>query len=218
MRRLSTAVVAFGLLALVATPVLAQGRGGFGRGGGAVMLLGNESVQQELKLDSGQSEKLRQLAQDLGQKMREQFSSLQDLQGDERRQKFEELSKKANEEVRTALKDTLKPEQLTRFEQIARQQMGIGAFADAAVVSALKLTDDQKTKLKDITQEIDQKRRDLFQDAQNGGDRQAVFQKMAELSKEGTEKATALLTADQKKSWEGLLGKPFEIVRQRPNN
>lgn len=217
MRRLSTAVVAFGLLALVSTPAWAQGRGGFG-GGGAVMLLANESVQQELKLDSGQAEKLRQLGQELGQKAREQFSSLQDLQGDERRQKMEELTKTLNEEVRAALKGTLKAEQITRFEQISRQQMGIRAFADSGVVSALKLTDDQKSKLKDIAQEIDQKRRDLFQDAQNGGDRQAMFQKMTALTKEGTEKATALLTADQKKSWEELLGKPFEVVRQRPNN
>lgn len=217
MRRLSTSFVALGLLALAATPAWAQGRGGFG-GGGSVFLLANESVQQELKLDSGQAEKLRQIAQDLGQKMREQFSSLQDLQGDERRQKMDELAKKANEEVKTALKDTLKPEQIKRFEQIARQQLGVRAFADSAVVSALKLTDDQQSKIKEVVQEIDQKRRDLFQDAQNGGDRQAVFQKLAELNQAGTEKATALLTADQKKSWEDLLGKPFEVVRQRPNN
>src|SRR5207302_8725149 len=53
-----------GIAALVVAPALAQqsqrGRGQFGRGGfggGPGMLIGNEGVQKELKLDSGQVEK-----------------------------------------------------------------------------------------------------------------------------------------------------------------
>ncbi len=65
MRTLSKTIVALGLVALLAGPVMAQqGRGGgrgFG-GGGLGMLLSNASVQQELKLDATQIEKAKEVA------------------------------------------------------------------------------------------------------------------------------------------------------------
>src|SRR3954465_6004994 len=65
MRTLSRTCVALGLVALLSGPALAQqGRGG-GRGmggGGHGLLLGNPSVQQELKLDAAQIEKAKELS------------------------------------------------------------------------------------------------------------------------------------------------------------
>ena len=66
MRAFLTATVGLGLVALLAGPAAAQGRGGFGMfgGGGFAMLLGNESVQKELKLDDKQVEKAKELGRE----------------------------------------------------------------------------------------------------------------------------------------------------------
>ncbi len=55
MRGCFKAALAFGLVAALAAPAMAQGRGGFGGMGmgGPVNLLGNPGVQKELKLDDG---------------------------------------------------------------------------------------------------------------------------------------------------------------------
>ena len=65
MRALLRGVVGLGLVALLSGPAFAQGgRGGFGMmgGGGIAMLIGNESVQKELKLDDTQVTKAKELA------------------------------------------------------------------------------------------------------------------------------------------------------------
>ena len=74
-------VVGLGLVALIAGPAAAQGRGGFGRGGGSLAeLLGNASVQKELKLDDPQTEKAKELAEKISEEMREKLQGLQDLE------------------------------------------------------------------------------------------------------------------------------------------
>ena len=47
-------------------------------------------------------------------------------------------------------------------------------------------------------------------------DADAAMKKRAEITKATTEKATALLTDDQKKAWKDLTGDPFEWPPRRP--
>jgi hypothetical protein len=87
MKSVYRALLGLGLVALLAGPAAAQGRGfgGFGFGGGNLaMLAANMSVQKELKLDDQQIEKSKELAQTNREKMRESFQSLQGLEGEER--------------------------------------------------------------------------------------------------------------------------------------
>ena len=71
----------------------------------------------------------------------------------------------------------------------------------------LKLTNEQKEKVKTINQEAGEKMRDLFQ----GGFSEETAKKMAELRKETMDKATGVLSDDQKKTWKEMTGKPFEF-------
>ena len=132
-----------------------QGRGGGrGFGGAAACLLGNASVQQELKLDAGQIEKAKDVAEKAREKMTAARESLQSLEGEERAKKQRELTKEINTETHKAVKEFLKPEQMKRLYQIVHQQQGAEAFTDEHVQKHLKLTDAQKSDIEAIVQDF----------------------------------------------------------------
>ncbi len=217
MRTFGKMILAFGAVALMAAPAWAQGqgRGGFGMGGG--MLLTNKGVQKELKVTDEQATKLGTLATELREKNQGRFQGLQDLSDDERRTKMQELQKTMQAELHKSLADILKPEQVKRFDEISLQQAGANAFSTPRVVEALKLTDDQKTKIQEINQATMESMRGLRDEFQN--DREGAMKKMAEVRKGASDKVTALLTDDQKKSWKDLTGDPYEVkFEPRPNN
>jgi Spy/CpxP family protein refolding chaperone len=220
MRTFGKMVLAMGLVALATAPAMAQqGRGGFGMfGGGGPMLLSNKGVQQELKVSDSQADKLDALAQELGQKQRSEFQKLQDVPQDERREKMQELTRNMNAELHKELGNILKPEQTKRFTQIQLQQSGVNAFATPRVQEELKLTDEQKSKIRDISQDVNESTREAFQASQD--DRAAAMQKIAGLRKQGMEKTLAVLTDEQKSTWKDMTGEPFEVKfeQRRPNN
>ena len=210
MRTFGKLMLGFGALALMAAPAWAQqGRGGFGMGGGA-MLLTNKSVQKELKVTDEQAPKLEAFANETREKNRERFQGLQDATPEERASKMRE----AQAEMHKGLDGILKPEQVKRFKQVELQVAGARAYAMPQVQEALKLTDDQKSKVREISQEAMEASRSAFSDA--GDDRAAAMKKVTEINKEANTKAAALLTEDQKKSWKELVGDPFDYTPEPP--
>jgi Spy/CpxP family protein refolding chaperone len=205
-------LLALSAAALLASPAFAQppggGRGMQMRGGGGIgMLLGNASVQEELKLDDKQKDKIKEFTA----KQREAQQGLRDLDQDERRAKMQELNKQAE----SFAKEVLTPEQNKRIKQIVIQTAGLRAFNMEDVAKELKLTDEQKEKIKTLNDDLQKDVRELFQ---GGGDPQENMQKMQSLNKEYMTKASDVLTADQKKQWTEMTGKPFTLRMQRPND
>ena len=202
-----------GLVALVASPAFAQGgRGGFGGGGGYAMLIGNEGVQKELKLDDTQVEKAKEFAEKAREKQTEIREKLQGLEGEERRTKMQEFQKEMNESAMKAFGEFLKPEQLTRLKQISYHQRGASAFADPEVAKKLSLTDAQKSEIQSIVQESQSQMAELRQQFQD--DREGAMKKIAEIRKETLEKAAAKLNDEQQKTWKELVGAPFTVTFQ----
>jgi hypothetical protein len=101
---------------------------------------------------------------------------------------------------------------MKRFKQIMLQQsvrmQGPAVFNDSEIQKSLKLTDEQKDKIKTINADLNKDREELFKDGQAGPE---TFQKMGAMSKEAMDKAAKILTADQKKTLDELKGEPFEI-------
>jgi hypothetical protein len=141
----------------------------------------------------------------------------------------EEDVAKIPDAVMAALAKSLSREQFARLTQIQLQQRGNRALTDAKVQKSLKITTEQKEQLDTIVKDADKARRELFgaggfgrgrRGGGGGGDNprgnfEEVRKKMADLDKETTKKIDEVLTADQKKKWKALLGKPFKLEQPR---
>jgi Spy/CpxP family protein refolding chaperone len=216
MRSLRTSLLALSAAALLASPAFSQppggGRGGMQMGGGGIgAILGNVSVQEELKLDDKQKEKAKEFAAKMQEKMQELRGSFQGLSREEIGEKMREVAKTQTEAAEKFMKEVLTPEQHKRAKQIALQQARLMAFTMEDVVKDLKLTDEQKEKIKALGDDM---RKDMQELRGSGGDPQEMRQKTQSLTKEYFTKATEILTPDQKKHWAEMTGKPFEM---KPN-
>lgn len=214
MRTILKLAAAFGLAACMATSANAQGgRGGMGMGmGSGINLLSNKSVQKELKLTDEQIEKADKAATEMREKMTEKRQELQGLQGEEMREKMTAMMKEMSVESKKITDALLKPEQAKRFAEISLQSQGFQAYMDPEIQTKLKMTDEQKSKLKDLQAASMEKMASLREEFQN--DREGAMKKMTEARKELAEKGAAMLTDDQKKMWKEMVGEPFTIVQQ----
>jgi hypothetical protein len=245
MRTLGRMALTVGLVAVLAGTASAQrqrggqGRGGFGGGfggGGVGFLISNEAVQKELKMDKDQADKATEAVKKVREKHADDFSKLRDVPQEERRAKMQELSKEVNEETLKAVGEVLKPEQMTRLKQIELQRMSFAAFTRPEVQEALKLTTEQKEKVKTISDKANKDIQALRGSGGPGG-RQgrgqggaggaggrgqgrggfgANNEKVTAIRKEADEKIVALLTDDQKKTWKGMTGDAFDVPLTRP--
>jgi Spy/CpxP family protein refolding chaperone len=188
-------------------------------------LAANPAVQKELKMDDDQVKAVKDKIPQLGgggfgkgknatpeqqermAKLFEKLQGLKDVPEDKLEAKMREAFKEELEGPTKEVEKILKPEQMTRLKQIARQQGGPSAYLHAENAKDLSLTDDQKKKLKDITDELQKDMMALFQ----GGFSAETRDKMGMLNKEASEKAGEVLTAEQKTKWKELTGEPFTV-------
>jgi len=193
------------------------------------VLAANPSVQKELKLDDDQAKAVKEKVPPVGfggggrfgkgkgeltdeqkermAKMFEKVQKLADVPEDKLEDKIREEFKDELDGANKEVEKILKPEQMARLKQIARQQGGPSAYLSTENAKDLKLTDDQKKKLKEISDELQKDTQALFQ----GGFSPETREKMQMLNKEATEKAAGVLTAEQKSKWKELTGEPFTV-------
>ncbi len=220
MRALHRTACLAGLLAVVlALPAWAQrGRPGgfpgrFGGGmffrGGKLMLLRAEAVQKELKLTDEQKELLR----DVGEELREKMRSLRDVDREQRAAEMQKIFRTAEEMVDAILE----PEQAERLNQIQLQATlrfaGAGVFLRPDVAKKLGLTDEQKEKIEQIVQEtrIDFRRMREMSPEQRREFFRGLRERMRKAREEAISKVMAILTDEQKETWKKMLGAPFNV-------
>jgi len=215
--RLCKLALVFGVVTLLAGPALAQpGRGGFGGLGGMAQNIGflvqNKSVQDELKIDKDQADKIREATTKVREDFRDEFTKLRDATPEER----EVILKKFNEANEKAVKGALKEDQVKRLTQIQLQQKGVAMFTDEKVQKDLKLTDEQKEKIKEIAKELQKETEALMPRFEPGtkpdfSKIQENMQKVQSLGKEAKANALKTLTDEQKKQVKTMTGEPFEM-------
>jgi Spy/CpxP family protein refolding chaperone len=228
MKRILQGIVVAGLVAVLVAPAMAQqgkgqrkgqgqgkgqGFGGFGQGGmmgmgGGMMILANPGVQKELKLTDEQVGKITTMARDQQEEMRSRFQDLRDASPEQRR----EAMTKYQAEVQKKIAGVLSADQMKRYDQVRYQNMYLAAFEDENVVKALKLTEDQRSKVRDMQRTLQEELRGQFQPGGGGGgDFQAMMAKRTEMQKAAFGKAMDTLTSEQKTAWKELVGEPYEV-------
>ena len=184
-----------------------------------IMMLRNDAVKKELDLKGDQQKSIDELAGQMQSEAMEIFSGLQDLSAEEREKEMPSLLKMMTEkgkELQVKVDKILDPKQLTRMKELSIQQRGPEAFEDEEVAATLKLSDDQKKKLATIRDDAADKQQEIIKAlSEGGGDRAAIGEKIQALRKELGEKAVAVLTPEQRESFEKMKGAKFDFPRGR---
>ena len=185
------------------------GPGGMMGGGGMMGLVTREEIQQELQLVDEQKDKLRNITDEMRNKVRDQmrdvFSEMRDLNDDERRAKFGEIRTKMeslNADTEKQLEKVLLPHQLERLKQIDLQTKlryrGSSALTGGDVAKALNLTDEQREKLEKRAAEVQEE----------------LQTKIRELQTDARKKMLDVLTPEQQSQLEKLMGQQFDLPEQ----
>lgn len=208
-------------LASAQPPQRGQRPGGGGMGGARAtpqFLLANEAVQKELKLTDEQIEKVKAFAPAQGRGAGGGGGGGAGGGGRGRGQGNQEAAQAAEKFV----KESLTEPQQKRFKQIRFQVMEVSAFGNEEVQSALKFTDEQKSKVKTLLEDMNKERQELMPQrgggggGGGGGNPGEMQEKLAALTKTYTDKVHGVLTADQKSSWKELIGAEFKLPARRP--
>lgn len=190
-----------------------RGQRGGPRGGlrSMAQLVMNEAVREDIGVTEEQSTKLRELGTSLrGAGTGFNREELQNLSQEERRAKMQELAaerEKAQAELTKKVSEILDKKQIARLEQIQLQVAGVGMFRNPKVSEALKLTEDQQSKMQTSMRDLGQEMREAF----SGGTPDA--EKMTALCKKMMDKAMEVLSDDQKTALKKLTGKPFDVSK-----
>jgi hypothetical protein len=170
------------------------------QGAGRLHLLANAAVLDDLQLSAEQRERIQALSQRLTGQRLERFREFHRLTPEERQQRFVEAQ--TNEK---AVEKILSRNQLGRLKQIALQLQGPPAFHEAEVETALKLTPEQKERIRAIEAES-------FFGMLDGMCHDGPSKKPPKPFdiRKASERIHALLTAEQAKRWRELTGGPFK--------
>ena len=210
MRTMLSAFLGLGLVALLSRPRRRARQAEASVAAAAMaVLLGNESVQKELKLDDKQIEKAKELAEKTGEEMREKIQGLQDLSPEERRAKMhgdqsrdQRVDPQGGRRVPQARADHSPQADLLPAARGAGLQRPRGRQEAEPDRRPEDRHPDDRT-------EAMQEMRTIFQENQD--DREAAMKKMHELNKKTLTKVEAKLNDEQQKTWKEMLGAPFEV-------
>ncbi len=187
-----------------------------------VSLAARPDVQEELKLTDEQKSKIQEIAGDFRAKTRAAvreagLGNFRDLSAEERRKKIEELrgkQRKVAEEAGAQLSKVLTEEQNKRLRGIAIQARGAQALLSDDLAGELKLSDEQKAKIREVIESSRDKQRQLFRDVREGKiDRSEIRAKFEEIRKQVQKDAEAVLTDEQRQRLAEIKGEPFEFSR-----
>ena len=192
------------------------------RGPGRDSLLGLlrlEQVQKELKVNEEQLAKIKKVSEELTAEMKKQFADLRKIEDrDKRRAKMTELSAQLDQKAEEQLRGALAQEQMTRLRQIRMQvRPAVVTLGTKPVADELKLTEEQKKSLAEISKDMQTKRSELFRSMREATpeQRKEAFGKYRKLQSDADNKALEVLTAEQKKAFEKMKGKKFELEARR---
>jgi serine/threonine protein kinase len=177
-------------------------------GAGEYHLLSEKAVQDDLDLSHEQRQSLAGLDKQFDNRWRDAFHGFPSANAAARQQKLLTVARDQEKAVANVLTD----QQLRRFHEIILQQRGLFAFMETDVAETLKLTTDQRKKVREVLDETGAAALAAGPGAGCGPGHAPA--QSPDVWKRGQERMLALLTPAQQQAWVVLVGKPFQ--GQRP--
>ena len=220
MKLLRAVALIAALIAITGTPAAAQKRGGHPRGGPAGLLMIPE-VQRELKLESGELDRLESLHRDMGAKAQETFSGLQNLPREERDRRFQAFGAEYQRRIDAILDDR----QRKRLKQLDYQRGGARSLGRKDVAEALDLSADQRQRIQSTFEGEHEAMKAAAESIRTGttmtpDQREEFGRKFREIRAQTDARVLAVLTERQERQWQSMQGAPFkfpEFRRRGPN-
>lgn len=185
-----------------------QRQGMMGRqGGGDLMLLARNDVQKDLKLTDDQKTKLTNLRESFQSEMQAMF---QNAGGD--RQAMQQQMQAKMAEMQKQVDGILTDAQKTRIKQIGVQMQGNRIAMNPEYAEKLKITADQRAKMRDLQEKSQAARQALMEKVRSGEmDREQMQTTMRKNNEILDAELGKILTADQKKLIAEWSGPKFEM-------
>ncbi|MBL4883581.1 MAG: hypothetical protein JKY95_03460 [Planctomycetaceae bacterium] len=165
-----------------------------------------EQLAEELKLTPEQTEKLKTVSESANPspEMFEFISRMRAAQTDEEKEKIRaEISKyvtQKSQEIEKKIQELLSKEQFTRLNQVGLQLSGTRTLLSDQIITQLKISEDQKTKIQETMEAGRMDRREFFR---------LPEEEQIKQRQESEAKVFALLSEEQNKQWRELLGTPL---------
>ncbi len=209
MRLHSAGLLAVGLaLAVGSVKVRAQeGLRGPGAAIGGFHLITMPAIQRELGLDENQAAKAKGVADRMNARFGQDMNKLKGLNPDEKMKRVVTLAGPHYDEGMRQLRSFLKPAQVDRFDQILFQQRGPMAMLEPKIAQTLQINNEQAQKVAALVAEA-QNQQKAAMSAEGKGSKAAMM-KVESIANDANQQAAALLSPEQKRTWERLVGPPF---------
>jgi hypothetical protein len=191
MRTTIRLVFGFLLLGLIAASSLGQKKKERDFRGVCWLLFYDKGIADELKLTPKDMEKAKKAAIEVTDRYQDKLDKAR-VRSKDAPEHWTEVVTEAARETDKALAKVLKPAQMKRLEQIHRQAYFYQYLLDKKSTDLLKFTPEQKKKLSELAGE--------------GGPGMSQQEK-----KEWVDKGLAVLTPEQKKAWETLVGPRYKF-------
>jgi hypothetical protein len=176
---------------------------------GSSFLVFRDKVQEELKLTREQKDKLDQHLLEMLPEIMQLFQTIEALKPEGREKAIRAYRQKTHGRLAAVPKETLNEAQRTRLRQMEVQREGL--FGDGEIWKELQVTDEQRKQFIAVIRQAQMKIEPLLEAAQKGGNPDEIRPKVLRIRQDLQGKLEALLTADQKKRWKEMRGKPVDL-------
>lgn len=215
MKSLRNLIVIVAAVAL-ASVACAQRQGGMRMMGmqdsSGISLLQRKDVQTDLALTDEQKTKLETAQTNMRDKAREMFQG-GGAGGD--REAMMANFKKLQDSMNAEVKAILTKEQMARLKEINVQVAGNGIILNADIQKELGLTDEQKTKIKDLQTKQQEAMQSVMQKVRDGEiEREEMGEIMAKNTKAMNEELGKVLTDANKAQLKKMGGKEFKADKE----
>jgi serine/threonine protein kinase len=173
--------------------------------------LHDERVQDDIGLSEKQRAEIARMHRNWWQRTQEAKAR---SAGEQERQRLDLARDQENK-----VPQLLTPAQFQRFKQIARQYIGPLAFSDPEVVEAIHLSADQRSQIRAILDEADYAATEFgphgdsrIGTEQSSEAKRRALEGMLEAKRCALERILGVLSAEQRRNWDGLRGKPFRFA------